>query len=71
MILILHILVFENRKHIKFQFNWFSSFRDINFYYRETLGVKEVGPIAIVKKFDFDFLMIFDSTSLPQFKNMF
>ena len=27
--------------------------------------------IAIVKKFDFDFFMIFDSTSLPESKNVF
>ena len=29
------------------------------------------GSIAIVKKFDFDFSMIFYSTSLPQNKNVF
>ena len=31
MILILYILDFENRKHTKFQFNWFISFQHINF----------------------------------------
>ena len=29
------------------------------------------GSIAIVKKFDFDFFIISDSTSLPEFKNVF
>ena len=29
------------------------------------------GSIAIVKIFDFDFLMIFDSRSLPQYKNVY
>ena len=33
--------------------------------------VRSEGNIAIVKKFDFDFLMIFGSTSLPQSKNVF
>ena len=32
--------------------------------------IRSEGSIAIVKKFDFDF-MIFDSTSLPQSKNVF
>ena len=33
--------------------------------------VRSEGSIAIVKKFDFDFFMIFGSTSLPQSKNVF
>ena len=32
--------------------------------------IRSEGSIAIVKKFDFDFFMIFGS-SLPQFKNVF
>ena len=39
------------------------------FYFRATLGVK--GSIAIVKKFDIDFFMIFGSPSLPESKNVF
>ena len=33
--------------------------------------IKSVGSIAIVKIFDFDFLMIFHSTSLPESKMCF
>ena len=33
--------------------------------------IRSEGSIAIVKKFDFDFFMIFGSTSLPQSKNTF
>ena len=33
--------------------------------------IRSEGSIAIVKKFDFDFLMILGSTSLPQSKNVF
>ena len=33
--------------------------------------IRSEGSIAIVKKFDFDFFMIFDSISLPQPKNVF
>ena len=33
--------------------------------------IRSEGSISIVKKFDFDFLMIFGSTSLPQSKNVF
>ena len=33
--------------------------------------IRNEGSIAIVKKFDFDFFMIFGSTSLPQSKNEF
>ena len=33
--------------------------------------IRSEGSIAIVKKFDFDFFMIFGSTSLPQSKNVF
>ena len=32
--------------------------------------IRGEGSIAIVKKFDFNFLMIFDSTSLPQSRNV-
>ena len=32
--------------------------------------IKSEGSIAIVKKFDFDFLMIFDYISFPQSKKM-
>ena len=34
-------------------------------------GIKSEGSIAIIKKFYFDFFMVFDSTSLPQSKNVF
>ena len=33
--------------------------------------IRSEGSIAIVKKLDFDFFMIFGSTSLPQSKNVF
>ena len=33
--------------------------------------IRSEGSIAIVKQFDFDFLMIFGSTFLPQAKNVF
>ena len=33
--------------------------------------IRSEGSIAIVKIFDFDFLMIFHSTSLPESKNVF
>ena len=33
--------------------------------------IRSEGSIAIVKMFDFDFFMIFDSTSLPQSKKVF
>ena len=33
--------------------------------------IRSAGNIAIVKKFNFDFLMIFHSTSLPESKNVF
>ena len=33
--------------------------------------MRSEGSIAIVKKFDFDFFIIFGSTSLPQSKNVF
>ena len=33
--------------------------------------IRSEGSIAIVKKIDFDFFRIFDSTSLPQSKNVF
>ena len=33
--------------------------------------IRSEGSIAIVKKFDFDFFIIFGSTSLPQSKNVF
>ena len=33
--------------------------------------LRSEGSIAIVKKFDFDFFMISDSTSLPDPKNAF
>ena len=33
--------------------------------------IRSEGSIAIVKKFDFDFFIIFDSISLPQSKNVF
>ena len=33
--------------------------------------IRSEESIAIVKKFDFNFLMIFGSTSLPQPKNVF
>ena len=33
--------------------------------------IRSEGSIAIVKKFDFEFLMIFHSTSLPKSKNVF
>ena len=39
------------------------------FYFRAAL--KSEGNIAIVKKFDFDFLIIFASTSLQRSKNVF
>ena len=41
----------------------------VDFYFRATLGVKEV--LQSSKKFNFDFFMIFYSTSLPQSKNVF
>ena len=40
-----------------------------DFYFRATL--RGEGSIAIVKIFDFDFFMIFHSTSLPESKNVF
>ena len=41
----------------------------IYFYFRATLRVKEI--LQLSKKIDFDFLMIFDSTELPQSKNVY
>ena len=40
-----------------------------HFYFRAT--IRSEGSIEIVKKFDFDFFYYFDSTSLPQSKNVF
>ena len=41
------------------------------FYVIYKCEIRSEGSIAIVKIFDFDFFMIFGSTSLPQSKNVF
>ena len=41
-----------------------------NFQFLLSSDIRSEGSIAIVTKFDFDFLMAFDSTSLPQSKNV-
>ena len=40
----------------------------LNFGFLLSSYIRSEGSIAIVKRFDFDFLMIFDSTSLPHSK---
>ena len=67
-ILILHILHSEDREYRKFEFDCSINYRDTNFI---SSDIRSEGSIAIVKIFDFNFLMIFHSTSLPQSKNVF
>ena len=40
-------------------------------FYLLSNDIRSEASIAIIKKFDFNFFMISDSTSLPQFKNVF
>ena len=52
----------------------FPSFKILNkrtFTFLLPSDIRSEASTAIVKKFDFDFFMIFDSTSLPQSKNVF
>ena len=44
---------------------------DLSEHFLLSSDIRSEGGIAIVKKFDFDFFMIFGSTSLPQSKNVF
>ena len=67
--------LFRLQKHMQDNYfvlhvcNKFEVLRHSTFYFRATF--RSEGSIAIVKKFDLDFFMIFGYTSLPQSKNVF
>ena len=65
--------IYENNQHVSLMgaIGEISNFYNLSPRFLLSTTISSEGSTAIVKKFDFDFLMIFGSTSLPQPKNMF
>ena len=54
-----------------YEVSYIYNFIIISLLFLLSSDIRSEGSIAFVKKFDFDFFIIYDSISLPQSKNVF